>query len=78
MLFFAIKIRQEPTEIKVPGRKNRVTSVMILMDTVSWVVFCASSFISLANCSMLLVIVSILTADSCDLLAKVMLAAAFR
>ena len=41
--------------MKVPGRKNKVTRVMILIDTVSCLVFCAISCISFVDFSMLLV-----------------------
>lgn len=45
------------TEMKVPGRKNNVTRVMILMETVSSFVLCAMACISR-------VIASTLSADS--------------
>ena len=35
-----------PTDIKVPGRKNKVTSVMTFMETVSIFVLRAISFMS--------------------------------
>ena len=37
---------KQPTEMKVPGRKKSVTSVMILIETVSDFVLRASSPIS--------------------------------
>ena len=44
---------QAHTEMKVPGKKNNVTTVMIFIDTVSVFVFNAISFISLVMLSML-------------------------
>lgn len=38
--------KRSPTDIKVPGRKNKVTSVMTFMETVSIFVLRAMSFIS--------------------------------
>ena len=51
------------TEINVPGKKTNVTSVMILIDTVSFSVFFAIFLISS-------VIFSILSAEICDFFAS--------
>lgn len=58
---------KEPTEMKVPGKKNNVTSVMIFIDTVSLFVLRAISPISLVRCSMFFV-------DFCDCSASCLLA----
>ena len=59
------------TEMKVPGRKNNVTSVIIFMETVSVWVLRAMSFISL-------VIFSMLEVDARDSCASSLLLCAFR
>ena len=53
--------------MKVPGKKNKVTQVMIFMETVSSFVFAASVCISLVKTSILL-------ADRSELLAYKLLA----
>ena len=40
------KIKKPPTDMNVPGKKNKVTSVMIFMDTVSDLVLRAISLMS--------------------------------
>ena len=44
-----------PTDIKVPGRKNKVTTVMTFMVAVSILVMRAMSFMSLVIVTMLFV-----------------------
>ena len=56
--------------MNVPGRKNRVTRVIIRIETVSCVVFRARTCISL-------VMTSMFCADTCDLLARSPLASIF-
>jgi hypothetical protein len=47
--------KMRPTEVNVPGRKNRVTSVMTFIETVSIFVWRAMSFISSVIVQMLFV-----------------------
>lgn len=54
------------TEMNVPGKKNSVTTVIIFIDTVSVFVFLATSFISF-------VMFSMLSVDTRDSLASVLL-----
>lgn len=54
------------TEMNVPGKKNSVTTVIIFIDTVSVFVFLAISFISF-------VMFSMLSVDTRDSLASVLL-----
>ena len=61
----------ERTATNVPGKKNRVTKVMMRMETVSCFVFCAIWCV-------LWLIFSILSADSCALFAKDSLAFVLR
>ena len=47
------KKNMRPTEMNVPGRKNRVTSVMTFIETVSIFVLRAMSFMSSVMVTML-------------------------
>ena len=57
--------------MKVPGRKNKVTRVMILIETVSCFVFCAIMCISQVMNSMF-------SADCCAFIASNLLASMLR
>lgn len=57
--------------MNVPGRKNRVTRVIIFMETVSVFVFLAMSFISLVMCSIFFV-------DARDSSARILLLCGLR
>ena len=47
--------KRQLTDMKVPGKKNKVTSVMIFMETVSDLVLCATALMSWVRLSILLV-----------------------
>lgn len=47
------KRNEQLTAMKVPGRKNKVTKVIIFIETVSVFVFRAISLISFVICSIL-------------------------
>jgi len=51
-------------DMKVPGRKNSVTTVMIFIETVSFLVWCASLFIFFVRVAISVVCSSALRAKS--------------
>lgn len=71
-------VREELTDINVPGRKNSVTRVMIFIDIVSCLVFCATVCISFVMFCMSLVMASMLSADCWDFSASSSFAFVFR